>query len=383
MINIYNFEKSLKLCWMKKLLLNKTKGWTQILSATLGGLNKLYFTGGHRYLKKCSLNPFWQTVFRYWDEFCSLLNIEKIEDVMTSSIWLNPQVTRHSIFFGDWFKHGIHLIPDIVNEEGAVLGLDILEKRYKFKINFLNYITIKKYISDFLTAKKYDETYICMKPSVPFHIRSIIGSVKETKIFYNTFTQKNEKMVKIVQKWNLDLAKNWDSGLWKIVYKICFFTIDENVLKWFQYKVIRRILGTNVQLKKTRISSSDLCRICGQHSESLVHIFYECDQVKELWLNVKTWITSKLGINIDLDITTKMLGYTVQDENFWPLNFVILCVKYHIFLCAQSSKNVNIFQVQLLIKSKYEEQEMLSKLNNFYKVFSKRWLLWQNLFMDL
>ena len=165
----------------------------------------------------------------------------------------------------------------------------------------------------------------------------------------------------------------------KFVYKVCFYSVDENVLKWFQFKIIRRILATNSYLKKINIKSSDLCRICGKESETLLHLFVMCPPVDEIWLSVQNWIKDKLGINIVVNRTMKIFGYTLQDKNFWPINFILLCVRYNIFRCAMENNKPRMVQIQKYAKAKFDEQELLSKLNDSNTAFNRNWQTWKQL----
>ena len=41
-----------------------------------------------------------------------------------------------------------------------------------------------------------------------------------------------------------------------------------------------------------------------------------------------------------------------------------MIVRYYIFNCARKGRNLNVYQVQLISKEKYVEQQLLAKLNN-------------------
>ena len=140
MINVYNFEKCLKLSWLKYIS-NETKPWIQLLKHTVGNLSRIPIVGGdwHCCTRK-ELNPFWKTVFEYWSQFCVSQHVKTNEDIMSSSIWFNPNISKHNLFFPDWCQNGIYVIADIIDEEGNVCSLDKLRRRYGFHINFLNYI---------------------------------------------------------------------------------------------------------------------------------------------------------------------------------------------------------------------------------------------------
>ena len=146
--------------------------------------------------------------------------------------------------------------------------------------------------------------------------------------------------------------------------------------------IILRILGTNHFLKKNKVTNNDLCRICGQQAEILVHqlhLFSECEKVCDLWYSIKAWIRSKIKVNIILTKKILVFGYTEADANSCPLNFILMIVRYYIFKCAMKGSNLNVYQVQVIAKEKFIKQELLSKINN-KSDFKKKWTLWKDLF---
>ena len=152
---------------------------------------------------------------------------------------------------------------------------------------------------------------------------------------------------------------------------------------WFQYRILRRILGTNGLLCKPKMSQSHLSRLCGEHPKNIIHLFSNCSKSVDLWENVKVLIQSKIGYTLKLDNKVKILGESHFDENFWPLNFILICTRYYIFTCTRKNLHLNIYLLQKIIKTKYQEQDMLSKVNNHNSKFYKRWSVWKSIFVNI
>ena len=123
-----------------------------------------------------------------------------------------------------------------------------------------------------------------------------------------------------------------------------------------------------------------MCSFCTQYSESIQHLFSECVIVSQLWDNVQDWIRNKLGINITISKSMKILGYLFHDVNFWPLNFVLLITRKYIFQCSKKGYQLNIFALQLEVKRNYIEQQMLQKINLMEQHYNRKWTLWNKLF---
>ena len=79
----------------------------------------------------------------------------------------------------------------------------------------------------------------------------------------------------------------------------------------------------------------------------------------------------------------KMLCEHIQNEKFWPLNFILLITRYYIFTCAKQNSTLNVYYLQKLIKTKFENQEMSTNIKNFHKNFHKKWLIWKFIFEDI
>ena len=112
------------------------------------------------------------------------------------------------------------------------------------------------------------------------------------------------------QKSQNDLRIQIDIQTYNRAFKICFNTIENNYMKWLQYKILTRILGTkSLKLFKMKIKIDSICRLCNMQDETLVHIFTQCLKITMLLENLTLWIRNKLNIIIDFNSTTIILGY--------------------------------------------------------------------------
>ena len=171
-----------------------------------------------------------------------------------------------------------------------------------------------------------------------------------------------------------------DEISWGICYRICFHSIEDNSLKWLQYRILHRILGVRDLLFRIKVSDINMCRLCKEHSETIVHLFSECTKSHSLWQNVISWIKSSINLNINLTKNMKILGYTEQGPNFWPLNFILTITRQYIFTKAKDLGQLNIYHLQKLIHKRYTEQETLSTLNGKTNPFQEKWVVWKKIF---
>lgn len=85
-------------------------------------------------------------------------------------------------------------------------------------------------------------------------------------------------------------------------------------MKWFQLRIIHRIIGTNIVLKSMGIAASENCGLCGNVRESIQHVFWQCDVSQAFWVQFVNWVKEKCqhAQNIRLSEVLVLLGYDVN-----------------------------------------------------------------------
>ena len=93
------------------------------------------------------------------------------------------------------------------------------------------------------------------------------------KDYYNLFQEDKATETTTVKRWSSFFpyfATSWEQSF-NTIYK----SIKDNKLREFGYKILRRILVTNKELKKFKISNDDLCDQC-KTPDSVEHTFLQC-----------------------------------------------------------------------------------------------------------
>ena len=135
MINIHNFDKALKISWIKKLVTQPNSQWHKLLTVMYENINKTLIFGDQWY-NEMSLtvhNQFWHNVLRDWQTLNKIQQAQNESELLRNCIWYNSQISKNTIFFPDWYKKGIYLVNDIINTEGKIISIRDLKN--KFNIN--------------------------------------------------------------------------------------------------------------------------------------------------------------------------------------------------------------------------------------------------------
>ena len=388
MINIYNFEKAIKVSWVKKLITQPNSQWYKLLEAMYGNIDQIVTFGDKWYSKILPKirNQFWQNILKDWNVLVKIQKPKNNSEIFRNCLWYNSYISGTMPFFPDWYKKGVYLVGDIISPDGNILTIEEIKYKFNFNPNILNYYSIKVKIQDFMSRHKLSGNWTLEKPTYPFHLDVLFRSKKGCKKFYdihNDLGTQNDNPIcetmwsKLVSNENLEitLKERMESN-----YKICFYSVLDNNLIWFQYRVLFKILGTKDYLKKLKLNMNSQCLFCKQYEENLEHLFCKCGEVIKLWENVRQWISNKLGFNLIITKLMKILGYLTNDENFWALNLILMVTRKYIFWCSKNGFMLNIYFLQKEIKKTFLEQETLSRVNLRFDQFNRRWNFWKKFF---
>ena len=137
---------------------------------------------------------------------------------------------------------------------------------------------------------------------------------------------------------------------YKIICKSLNY-VEEIKLKDFQYKLNNKILVTKSFLKKINITANDICSYCNNYSETVIHLFFECETVVQFVNEIKNWLLHECGI--DLNTNHNKFIFSIGNKDF-AVNYISLLLKYFIY------------------KSKFKENSHLCLQLNYFKNYLKQ-----------
>ena len=82
---------------------------------------------------------------------------------------------------------------------------------------------------------------------------------------------------------------------WRNSYYLPLLCTKETKLRVFQFKFVHRRIATNDFLCRIGIKQVDSCSFCGETTETLVHLFWNCKHIQAFWKNSFEWISQNLA----------------------------------------------------------------------------------------
>jgi len=107
----------------------------------------------------------------------------------------------------------------------------------------------------------------------------------------NDYPEGGIKMIDIIS-FNRSLKAVWvkkylDNEInWKSVYLLAFECTKSSKLRVFNFKFLHRRLSTNDFLYKIGLGDNDKCTFCKRETETLFHLFWNCESTQLLWNHV-------------------------------------------------------------------------------------------------
>ena len=117
----------------------------------------------------------------------------------------------------------------------------------------------------------------------------------------------------------------------KNVYLLSRRCTKDTQLIEFQFKTLHRYLPTNSLLFVMGKVASNKCTFCGLYSESIMHLLFECNDVRNLWYQIETTLQRIFHSPFSLTCFDVIFGYNVKKSESLPVNLIILYVKYFIW----------------------------------------------------
>ena len=385
MIQFDLFAKALKITWIRRLCkYNCNSKIYHLYKASTPECNFDYSAKEYWNMiaDQCS-NSFWKNVFTYWRDYTSLLVPTNREQVLCSSIWnnINIKVGSKSVLYKAWDKGGIRYVNDLMSPDGEFLSLhDIQRKYYDVKINFLLYYGIKKSISKSFSHLLSDSS-TCITLQNPFQgifLRTIVKDIKGCKQQYNTFINALKVNFKCIEKWNNLLNINVTESDWKIVCNFNWKCTQEVKLRWFQFRLLNRILCTNLLLVKIGKSDNPKCTFCNKVNESIVHLFWECEFIVKYWYDFQNWINNNLNTNISLKKETILFGKYIDKD--YIFNNLLLILKFNIYRSRVKKEKPSFIsgKKELYTYQYYQQEHFMYNANMKKNAFENRWhIIWK------
>lgn len=379
MTDVNLFIKSLKLTWLRRIMVNSSRYYATVkeLYPEIGECSKfgskIFDVKKHRIS-----NKFWKDVLFSYKLFSESVKPANWSEFLRMPIWCNNciKVGGSTVLYQNWVDQGILFINDLLDRNGDIISYEIFQRTYQIRTNFLQFEGIVASIRDFLQNCRFQHLPVrAEEPFIPLVLKYISKDKKGCRAIYDKFTS-NTCTPAAVAKWHNDLNLPLDFD-WKKTFGLPFRVTNDTGLKWFQYRINHRILGTNYLLSKMNLKDNDRCSFCQNHRETIKHLFWECDNVVQFWEDFRSLLQEKCGLQDLLFSETDIIFGNMLFEA--GLNNLLLWGKQFIYRMKCEGKIPTLAPFKRLIISHFKIEKYRSVKNQTQASFRKKWLKYLNI----
>ena len=128
-------------------------------------------------------------------------------------------------------------------------------------------------------------------------------------------------------------SANEISHIYELPFKL---TLDVR-MSVFQFKINHNILYTKSRLFRDKITENDKCYLCSG-SQTLAHLFDECDFSKVFWIDFTSWWNCKNNTQIKLQQRDILFAFHPGKQSFLGINYYLLVARNYcnIYISAKN-----------------------------------------------
>ena len=376
---ISSYIAALKLKWINRIN-TTTHKWIDLAVLICPQIQNIERYTPTFLMKNAKDNIFWKQVFLAYERFYYKVKPRSSEEILAEPVFYNAKIKigNKVISQTEWNQKGIYLVGDFFKQNGQVYTHGEFVTEYQIGLNFLTYFGCVSSI------KKYIQTEgFTIHDNIAANLNAALAKVysvsKGTQLYYRTII-KDKLRPKCCQKWNEKLST-------EIPWDICFLKIhkiNDVKLRWFQTRIVHRIIATNVMLKEMGIAANHNCSFCCSERDSIEHMFWRCRYIRNFWNIVEDQLIEKCPVIANLSLTENIILFGT-DTDFYSDNtfdLIILLVKQYIYRCKveKCMPTFSVFKKMLKVRYLVDEQIARASMDvNKCEIF---WSNYKSLFED-
>ena len=378
--NIKKYMLSLKLMWLRKLKFTAHK-WKNVCFEMFPFLKNVQCYGSLYPILNANGNRFWTHVFKAYFQLSASISPKTQKDILSEPVFYNDRmkVGGRVIKHIGWIKKGVYCVAHFLNSTGKFYGIIEFNRKYGIQVDFLTYASVVSTIRQYINAMD-----IHINDNVPMEepvtMKKLCSIKKGSKAYYDVLTHEDISP-NCCRKWDekLNTAISWKSVFFKI------HKIQDVKLKWFQMRIVHRIVATNIVLIEMKVKNSYMCNFCTNERDSIEHVFWECNVARTFWTGIETLVNDKCAHAFNFRLSQKLVLFGVDDQikTDTILDLILLLAKHFLYSCKMNSRvpRQTDFISHVLTRFKIEEYnaKMLFDMNTF----NINWIHYKPLFENV
>ena len=379
MIDVNSFLGAMKLTWLRRVWnIGDLQNFVMNLYPKVIEM-KNFGTEFPNFIIRLNENPFWKDICKHLKKLQHRCKVLNLNEFLAENIYYNINIMqdKKTVFIKTWYDAGITKIHHLINANGELMKYAEFMTAYPdVNTNFLQYEGIISSVREY-QKKCQIQLNTEFKVIDSKSIQIINEGNRSTKLqLYD-----EGKQATAVVQWNKKyLELDWDK-----IFMKCSKVTNDTKLRWFQARLIHRILPTNRFLFLCKIKESPLCTFCNTEEETLRHLFWDCPMVAQLWKKFEKIIHENCETCAHLKFSEKLIifGAVKNVSTDKVMDFLIVLGKIFIYKCKFKNICPTIEGFLSFLKLRYSDEQYTSRIYLCEDNFFKKWKPYENLFANI
>ena len=372
MLDIHSFLTSLKVSWIRRLFITESL-IRKLLIASCPTFDNLRVYGGEYcniVIQQCE-NKFWVDVVKHFKKVCDKCLPETFSEFLSECLHYNKSVVRDrkTVHVQEWMDKGVITIEDVTDQNGEFLSFESFKEiHHDIATNFLVYSGIINAVKAYQKAVNIESEENCTGSGN----KSWSLIMKRPKNVYSVLV-KPKLSPACILKWSQEFV---NLPNWKHIFLKCKKTTPDSQLKWFQFRLLHRLLPTKRFLYVRKLADSSACTFCSREEETISHLFWECQHTHKFWTDVNKWLNDNCVTCAGMVLTKTLIIFGVE-SNFKTdcvFDLLILMAKFHVYKCRLQEKIPNLRSFINIVKHRYLVEKYRHGISGSMGKFTVDWL---------
>jgi hypothetical protein len=370
MINVYSFLSTLKISWLRRM--DKDPNLNDFLSIFCPLIGQLHNFGSEyiNVILKHNKNMFWMDVLRHYKKLHCHCTPNSTEEFLAETIFYNVNIKRGNgtIYIKQWHDAGILFVNQLLNEQGRWFSFEEFVHLFPAVTN-TNYLVYEGIINAIkYLQNKINVTDLC---TLGLSVQKCWHVIRSGNKNVTNVLNESGDIPTVVPKWN----SQYNDLNWNIIFGLSYRTTADTRLRWFQTRLLHRILPTNKYLFMCKLVDSPLCTFCNLEQDSLSHLFWSCPEVNAFWMSLQGIIHVKCTHCYNFHFSEKLILFVVhcRVHSDSVMDLIILQTKYYIWKCKVQKKLPRIPILLQILKTRHSTEKQAAYSMNKNMRFDNIW----------
>ena len=368
MIDINSYVICQKLKWVKLYFKNHNAMWNRLKENLINvkNLNLLLRSNFSLHNNNLTKSTFYNEVLLTLKEIYKLDKKRNANNIFNQLVFYNEliNVNGKMCYDDDFFKAGLWKVSDLFDNDNKLLPFIVWERRGVSQGKYMLWRSVVSTVNSYnilLNTEKdcNNNNVLCFESGDTLDLETC-----NSRHMYQTLVKVQKETPTCVERYSSifpDLSDHDISNMFLLARLLC----RDIEIQSMQFKILHRYIPTNDLLFKMNKVVSNKCTFCNLYPENILHLFFECLEVRTLLNDLKSKLNNFLNCNLQLKCKDVIIGYRLTNLNANNVKFVNIVLLHAKFFIWQSRCR-NILPSYARLKQWLQRRKIFTQeLNSF------------------